>query len=161
MKEKDRTEMLCSRVEAKTDQLYRLAYGYVKNEQNAMDIVQESVYKLFKNGDKMNGPEYIDTLLYRITINTAVDFIRRHKKEVIGLPEMEKGKEDQYANADLWSALNQLDKNSSAVIMLHFFEDKTLKETAEILGENVNTVKSRMYQALKILKIQLSEEEAK
>ena len=60
------------------EDMYRLAYTYVRNEEDALDIVQESVYKAIKNSDRVRQEAFIKTWIWRIVVNTAVDFIRRH-----------------------------------------------------------------------------------
>ncbi|MBD9157143.1 MAG: hypothetical protein EGQ17_02495, partial [Lachnospiraceae bacterium] len=61
--------------------MYRLAYTYVRNEEDALDIVQESVYKAIKNASKVQQESYIRTWLWRIVMNTAVDYT---KMRIIG-----------------------------------------------------------------------------
>ena len=74
--------------------MYRLAYSYVRNEEDALDIVQESVYKAIKNAGKVQQEAYIRTWIWRIVMNTAVDLIRSRKNET-GLEEAgETGKEE-------------------------------------------------------------------
>ena len=53
-------------------QFYRLAYGYVRNEEDALDIVQESAYKAIKEAEKLKNPAFAKTWIYRIVINTAI-----------------------------------------------------------------------------------------
>ena len=55
-------------------------------------------------------------------------------------------------------ALDSLSKEDKAVVELRYFEDRKLEEIAEILNENVNTIKSRLYRSMKKLKIKLEEE---
>ena len=66
------------------------------------------------------------------------------------------GREDTYADVDLQRALDGLPPQDKAIVLLKYFEDKTLEEIAEILDENVNTVKSRLYRSLKKLRGALS-----
>ena len=65
------------------------------------------------------------------------------------------GKEDAYEAFDVNRALDAMDENDRAVIILRYFEELTLEETAEVLGENINTVKSRLYRALRKLRTKL------
>ena len=71
---------------------------------------------------------------------------------------IEEGKEDVYQDFDLYLALDSLSKEDKAVVELRYFEDRKLEEIAEILNENVNTIKSRLYRSMKKLKIKLEEE---
>ena len=63
------------------EKYYRLAYSYVNNEQDALDIVQESAYKVMKDISKVREPDYLSTWIYRVVMNTAVDFLRKRQKE--------------------------------------------------------------------------------
>ena len=69
--------------------------------------------------------------------------------------------EDTYEDIDLQRALDALPVQDKAIVILKYFEDKTLEEIAEILDENVNTVKSRLYRSLKKLRVDLTQEEPK
>ena len=59
---------------------------------------------------------------------------------------------------DLQDALDALPKQEKAIIVMKFFEDKKLEEIAEILNENLSTIKSRLYRSMKKLRIRLSDE---
>ena len=67
--------------------------------------------------------------------------------------------EDNYKDIDLWCALEKMSKEDRLVIQLKYFEDMKLDEIADVLNENVNTVKSRLYRGLKKLKIELTLQE--
>lgn len=137
--------------------MYRLAYTYVQNEEDALDIVQESAYKAIKRSASVKQEIYIKTWLWRIVINTALDFIRKNQKETAVDNFYEEGKEDSYRDFDTIEALRVLDQKEKAVIVLRFFEDRKLNEVAQILNENTNTVKTILYRSLRKLKLELSE----
>ena len=139
--------------------MYRLAYSYVRNEEDALDIVQESVYKAIKNAGKVQQEAYIRTWSWRIVMNTAVGLIRSRKNET-GLEEAgETGKEDTYQDFDTLEALKILEPREKAVIVLRFFEDQKLEDIARTLQENTNTVKTILYRSLKKLRVELTEGE--
>ena len=54
-------------------------------------------------------------------------------------------------------SLKKLEPNERAVIILRFFEDLKLSDIARVLEENESTVKSRLYRALKVLKVELDD----
>jgi len=64
------------------DRYYRLAYSYVKNSDDALDIVQESIYKAFASLDSLKSPSYIKTWFYKIIVNTSIDFLRKKRKKL-------------------------------------------------------------------------------
>jgi RNA polymerase sigma-70 factor (ECF subfamily) len=139
--------------------MYRLAYTYVRNEEDALDIVQESVYKAIKNAAAVKQEAYIGTWLYRIVMNTAVDYIRKNRREEVTDSIQENGREDRYQDFDTLEALKILDEREKTVIVLRFFEERKLSEIAKILDENINTVKTVLYRSLKKLRIELEEGE--
>ena len=139
--------------------MYRLAYTYVRNEEDALDIVQESVYKAIRYSGRVQTEAYIHTWLWRIVMNTAIDFIRRNRREIALEETQETGKEDIYQDFDTLEALKALDERERTVIVLRFFEDLKLEDIAKILDENISTVKTVLYRSLKKLKVRLTEGE--
>ena len=140
------------------EKYYRLAYSYVHNEADAQDIVQEAAYKAIFKSDMLKSPEYAGTWIYRIVINEALIFLRKSSKI---LPEAdmpaEEGKEDSYRDLDLAEALESLEPLEKTIVTLRFFEDFKLEQIALITDENVNTVKSRLYRALKKMRLSMAE----
>lgn len=75
------------------------------------------------------------------------------------LEYLSSGREDQYEDIDLNQAMDQLPVKYKTIIILRFFEDLKMDEIAEIIEENVNTVKTRLYRALNLLRITMTEED--
>lgn len=138
---------------------YRLAYSYVRNKENALDIIQDSIVKALKSIDRLEEVSYLKTWFYRIIINTSIDFIRKNKRMTImddeklsiHLPCLE----DQLLDMDLQAALEQLPPEDKTLIILRFFEDLKIDAIAEMTGQNVSTVKTRLYRTLKQLRIEV------
>ena len=141
----------------KYNSYYRLAYSYVHNEADAADIVQNGAYKAILHSDTLKQEEYAATWVYRIMLNEIFRFVKKEKPVSLDEIEVEQGKEDAYENIDLKRALDAMSKEDKAVIELKYFEDMKLIEIAEVLGENVNTVKSRLYRSLKKLRLELTD----
>lgn len=140
--------------------LYRLAYTYVKNPDDAMDVVQESVYKAIQNASGVRSRGAIKGWLCRIVANTALDFLRSRAREVPVDQVPETGREDTYQDLDTLRALERLEERERTVVVLRFFEDMKLQDIALATGENLNTVKTILYRSLKKLRIQLMEGES-
>lgn len=144
------------------ENIYRLAYSYVKNKEDALDIVQEAIYKALSSIGLLKNPESVKSWLFRIVVTTSLDFLRKHKKvQFIDDESLEyhsSGAEDIYPDIDLVRSLNNLPLKYRNVIVLRYFEDLKIEEVAEILNENVNTVKTRLYQALQLLRNSMQEE---
>ena len=141
---------------------YRLAYSYVKNIDDALDVVQESIYKAFSSIDSLKNFDYIKTWFYRIIVNVSLDLLRKRKREIATDEEFllndDIGTVDNYPNIDLEKALEALPENYRSIIVLRFFEDLKLEEIAEILDENINTVKTRLYKGLEKLRISMDDD---
>lgn len=75
------------------------------------------------------------------------------------LASFDSGIADKYENFDLQRALDNLPEKNRTVVILRYFEDLTIEEIAEILGENINTIKTRLYKSLKILRIKMNDYE--
>lgn len=140
---------------------YRVAFSYVKNKEDALDVIQESIYKALRSVGKLENSQYIKTWFYRILINTALDFIRKNKRisYVDDIDLNSNIKDDTYKNFDLQNALDNLPTKYKTVIILRYFEDLKITDIADILEENVNTIKTRLYSGLKKLRIELNDEE--
>lgn len=139
------------------EKYYRLAYSYVKNEADAMDIVQEGAYKAILNSSQVKEKSYIGTWIYRIIINEALNYIKKFKKPYTELELVTAHVQDTYEDFDLKNALETLEEPDKTIVKLRFFEDMQLAEIAAITSENVNTVKSRLYRAMKKLRILMEE----
>lgn len=105
----------------------------------------------------------IKSWFYKILVRTAIDFLRKQKKLKVMDDEtiefLSRGKEDHYKDTDLHEALDDLPHQYKTIIILRFFEDLKLEEIADITGENINTVKTRLYRGLKLMRIQLTKED--
>lgn len=157
-----KTEKLLTRcITEHKENVYRLAYSYVKNKDDALDIVQDSIYKAMTNIENLKDPEAVKSWFYRIVVNTSLDYLRRNKKvQAMDHETMETfstGAEDAYTDLDLQRTLEELPDKYRSVIFLRYFEDMKIEEVAAVLDENVNTVKTRLYQALKYLRIQMND----
>ena len=144
-------------IQSRKEKMYRIAFSYVKNKEDALDVVQEVTYKAYISIDKLKQPEYFDTWLVKITINTAVNYIKSNNKYVY--MEVNKEVRDSRYNKDeivemmdLNNALDNLEQKYKEIIILKSFEDLKFKEISEILGYPLNTVKTNFYRGLKKIK---------
>lgn len=141
-------------LQSRKEKYYRMAYSYVKNEQDALDIVGEAVYKGLRTLGTLREPDYFDTWMTRIVINAAIDFTRRRSRvalcedgalEILTVPEEELTPED---SMDLYQALDALSERDRACVTLRYFEEQSFVQIAKTLREPETTVKSRLYRAL-------------
>lgn len=151
-------------IERNENSIYRLAYSYVKSQDTALDMVQESIYKAIKAYEKIESSSSVKPWFYKILVNTCKDELRRGKRLIATAPEELPEEVDDSLSKKvdymvLHKALEGLDTETKTVIVLRYFEDMKLTEIARVLEENVNSVKSRLYRGLRSLKIQMKKGE--
>ncbi len=163
MKHQHVEQVFVTFIRANKERFYLLAYSYMKNEQDALDIVQDSIQKALQSLHTLKDEQQLKSWFYKIVVRTAIDFLRKNKRiQVINDEQLEfltPHQNDTYENMDLNEALESLPSTLREVIVLRYFEDLKIEDVAYILDVNINTVKSRIYKALKLLKIELTEKE--
>lgn len=139
-----------------------MAYVYMKNQEDALDVVQEVAYQSFRKFDTLKNPEYLKTWLMKITINSAINAINKRKKvvqlktpyeEYLGA-EMD---ENIPLNLSLQNVIELLQEDEKSVILLRFYQNYTFKEISEALDIPLGTAKSILYRALQKLRKELKE----
>lgn len=152
----DVKEILIEYIKENQEKLYRIAFSYSKNEEAALDIVQEAITKALKNINKLREESYIKTWLYRILINESLQYIRKNKRILTCELETIENKIDYNVDfaegLDVYKHVQKLNEKLKTVIILRFFEDMKISEIAKITKTNESTVKSRLYRGLKELK---------
>lgn len=139
--------------------LYRVAYSYVRNEQDALDIVQETVIKGYKAFHKLKDVNLFSTWITRILINCALDHIRQ-SKDVIPFEAAfynEDLNEENKAvmTMDMEQAFEKLNPNQKTLILLRFYYGYSIPEISEIIEKPEGTVKSQLHRTLQFLKKKL------
>ncbi len=144
------------------DRFYRLAYSYVKNQDDALDAVQNAVCKALSHYEELKNEEAFKTWLYRIVINESLTLLRARKRFIL---ENESSREIPYeekkyeVHDDLYDQIGQMEEDTQSIIKLRFFEELELSEIARILKMNLNTVKTKLYRGLKALRAEMEKEE--
>ena len=138
------------------DMIYRVALHRLANPADAEDILQEVCLALMTK-DPPADEEHLKRWLVRVTLNKCSNlrrsFWRRKRESLDDYAHLEAAPEPTLP-PELW----ELDEYDRTVIYLYYFEDYTVPEIAELLGKNVNAVKSRLQRARKRLKKLLTEE---
>jgi len=149
-------------ISERKSQLYKTAFAYVKNKEEAMDIVSDTVYKAYISIKKLKEPSFFNTWLTRILINTSLDYINKNSK-VSSLKENISADislilKDDDQRIDLKEAVDKLIGEYKTIVILKYFQDMTLVEISKILQCPLGTVKTRLHKALGELRLDLKEE---
>lgn len=145
------------------DKFYRLAYSYVHNQEDALDVVQNAVCKALENYETLNNEHAVRTWFYRILVNESLMFLKKSRREMptedgfaAEIPYYETGYE---IKGDLYEEINRMEPEVQSIIKLRFYEEMSLKEIADITRMNLNTVKAKLYRGLKALRQNIQEVE--
>ncbi|MFC9600992.1 sigma-70 family RNA polymerase sigma factor [Peribacillus butanolivorans] len=148
-------------IQDEKNKLFRMAYLYVKNEDDALDIVQDTIYKAFISIKQLKDPHYFTTWISRILINTALDFIKKNNR-MIPFSDFDGYHNDENLlieeKLDLVEAIERLEVQNKTVIIFRYYKDLSIKQIAEILKCPEGTVKTRLHRAINQLKSDLKEE---
>ena len=143
------------------NRFYRLAYSYTRNQEDALDAVQSAVCKALEAFESIRNADAIKTWFYRILINECFNILKKRKRyaltadfEELDTPYYEKAYDREYVEEEL----DRLEPDAQEMIKLRFFEEMSLKEIASITGYNLNTVKTKLYRGLKLLRETIQEE---
>lgn len=157
-----RREKLTEYIKDNEDKLYRLAFHYVKQEEEALDLLQDAIVKALTNLSKLKNTEFLQTWFYRILINECLMAIRKNKNKIpsFSLEDYDIPCNDKeiLSCIDLYQAIDKLKPKLRTVVVLRFFEDKSLEEISLITKTNLSTIKSRLYKALEELKNQMGKD---
>ena len=131
---------------------YRIAYSFVKNEQEALDIVSEAAYRGLVHIRDLRKPDYFITWMTRIVINTALEMIRKNSRQVVledyMLEDDDVEKLEQEIRFDLYTALDALNAEDKSFIILKYFEGYSFRDISNIVGLPESTFKSKVYRCL-------------
>ena len=132
---------------------YRLAYSYLKNKEDALDAMQTAICRALEQQDSLRDTAAVRSWFFRILVNACMDALRQRSRTA-PLPEEEEAVLDPEPLDDaLAQQVEALPPEQGTVIRLRFYEDLTLKEISAVTGWNLNTVKTRLYTALKRLRM--------
>lgn len=147
-------------IKQEKDKLYRMAFLYVKNQNDALEIVQETIVKAYKNLNSLREWNFFSSWITKILINTSIDYINKNRRiQITDLLEITQGEENTTLEEriDIVDALNRLKEPYKTVIILRYYKDFTVKQIAETLNCPEGTVKVRIHRGLGKLKIDLKE----
>ncbi len=141
------------------DMIYRIAYRYVKNSIDADDVFSEVFLAYFKKERTFECEEHRKAWLIRVTINCAKDLLvqnaRLQQFHEETVPDQTTPDIDTYT--DLYNAIEQLRPEYREIIKLYYLDDLSVKEVAQVLNKNENTVKTQLSRAREILRAFLGE----
>jgi len=138
--------------------LYRVAYGLLLNRTDCADAVQEALLRAWEKRNTLRDESLFRTWLTRILINECYSLLRR-RRHAVPLDEVPEPVAPPDADPVLHDAIARLDKNLRLPVVLHYMEGYSVSEVAAMLRLPAGTVKTRLFKARKILRLQLIDED--
>ena len=141
------------------DMIYRVAYSWTKNSDDANDVTQDVLIQLYKSNKKFESDVHIKNWLIKVTVNQCKMLFRTpwSKMEDISNYAETIGFEDE-SHLDLFFAVMKLDKKYRVPLMLFYYEGYSTKEISSFLGISEKTISTRLFRAKAILKDYLKED---
>ncbi len=155
------------------NRLYRLAYQWTNNKEDALDICQNAFIKMYKTLGRWKPRSSLFTWLYRVVINMAIDLVRKKARHAqvslektwpegstIDLPDTKAGNpfldlDMQELGADIQRAILKLPARQQKAFVLRHLQELSIKEIAEIMHCSPGAVKAHIFQAARKLRIEL------
>jgi len=143
-------------------QIYRTAFLYVHNQEDALDVVQEATYEALRSIHTLKQPQYFLTWLTRIIIRCAGHVLTK-RKQVVPLTEdvlltLQSPDEHHEDTLTLLEELMKLKENYRTAIIFFYYHDHSIKTISELMNIPEGTVKTYLSRGKEALKKQLTEE---
>ena len=142
------------------EKLYWHIRRMVTEHQDANDVIQNTLIKVYRNIQKFEGKSKLYTWLYRIATNEAITFLKKNKRKQTTAIDDEAYNLDQQLKADeyfdgddlqrrLMVAVSQLPEKQQVVFNMRYFDEIPYKELSEILDTSVGGLKASYHHAVK------------
>lgn len=149
-----------------SDKVYNTALSYAQNEEDAEEITQDVFVKIFRNAAKFKGDSAVSSWIYSITINTALNLLKRKKRlSFLQFGQQEKDKPDfehpgvlleKKEDAKLlFQVIDTLPDRQKTAFILSFVEELPRQEVADIMELSLKAVESLLQRAKKNLRKKL------
>lgn len=131
--------------------LYATAMAVTRNEQDAMDAVQDTLLTMWEKLDTLRDPRAFKTWMTRILVNYCRGGLRQRSREMPleYLEDAAEEQEDREAVLDVRRVLDRMSEEDRLILQLFYFEDFSTKEIAQALGLTPEAVRMRLTRSRK------------
>lgn len=160
MFKKSREKIFEAYIESNKQKIYKISYVYLKNKEDAMDVIHESIVKAYNKLGNIKDLDNIDNWFIRLMINTAIDYIRKNSRTVlVEDKDMEVLINKSKVQGDGFNLLiENLNEELRVIIILKYFHGYKIREISEILNLKESQVKNKIHKALNLLRKEIEEE---
>lgn len=143
--------------------MYALAFGILKNEEDAADVMQEAILKAYCNLDTLRNKERFRPWIMSIVHNTAIEFLRKQRPTVdideqwnLSEPEPDL---DTASKLTIWEAVQKLKLPYRTLVILFYYQSCSTRQISEITSTPEPTVRQQLFRARKMLAKLLNKED--
>ena len=153
-------------ISTRSDRWYAACLKITRNPDLAEDAVQEALISAWDKRHQFQHTARLDTWIHRIAVNAALQLLRKQRPGVFEPLETEiaddsaspeAAQHDHYLGAELEKAFSGLSEVERVCFVLKHLEQWRLKEIAEELTVNINTVKQALFRAVKKLRVSMQD----
>ena len=146
------------------EQVFRVAFGFTKNSETAMDITQNIFLKVYQNLNQFQAKSQFKTWLMRIAFNESFNWVKKYQKyqtqedmeQTTNETQSSVPQEEEYLVNEnrtlLLRSLYELNTKHRLAVILRYFEDYSIKDIAKILKCSEGVVKNILFRSLRKLK---------
>lgn len=140
--------------------VFNVAYRIVGRQEDAQEVTQDVFFTIYKKLRTFRFASSFKTWVYRITVNTAINYVKKVKKEtsrhvefndefsvIDRSNEVVNKAEREYQSNKIDALLKMINPDQRACVVLRSIEGLSYKEIAETLNININTVRTRLKRA--------------
>jgi RNA polymerase sigma-70 factor (ECF subfamily) len=144
--------------------VFSLALQMLKNREEAEEVSQDTFIKAYRFLHKFKGDSKFSTWLYKISYNTCLDALKKHKKErqvfnidnitenqIQSLDNVLNDIEIEERNEIIKKCILQLPENDRILLNLYYYKELSLQEIAEVVTKNYSQVRVNLYRSRKRL----------
>ncbi|MDF2521710.1 MAG: polymerase, sigma subunit, SigW [Clostridia bacterium] len=170
-----KSELYSILIDRYSGKIFSTAYSYTHDHEEARDLVQEILIKVYNNLAKFKADSKFSTWLYRVAVNSCIDWNRKSNSRILKVAfssedndvfdtimDESDGPEQALLNNEhkelIRSVVKQMPEIYKTVLILYYFEDLKIQEISNVLDCPKKTVETRLYRAKGILKAQLKQE---
>jgi RNA polymerase sigma-70 factor (ECF subfamily) len=164
------TNAFSTLVDRYKDLVFSLALRMVKNKEEAEEVSQDTFVKVFKSLRQFKGDSKFSTWIYKVTYNTCLDRLKKHKREqqvdsidefnakqIKSMDNVLDAMEAEERKRAIQDCIKLLPSDDAFLLTLFYFEEQSLEEIATVVNLTENNVKVKLFRCRKKLTTILKE----
>ena len=111
--------------------MFKVAMGILKNEEDALDAIQDTILISYKNIEKISKPKYFKTWIIKILINNSIKVLRKSEKYIKNQEIDINYNEEGFSEVELRDIIDKLPKELKELVKAYYFEDSSIREISK------------------------------